>query len=206
MKAYAILFAILCQCINQISAIKQDVPWVWCYKLEKDDNSKFNDPNSCYKRNNLETYIHNHLLSYINYKYRSNYLGITPKSNRFGEEFDNYDCLDQFKISNPGQNVTSVNKNAWRWEPCHIDAVQYKKFIVKRGSILNFRVSIFIQQDHAHSGNCNSHVRCDAIMIVKNFDANTTEKPKILRLNCAQHERIMSYDEAKAWRKTAKQE
>ena len=166
-------------------------PWIWCYQLSK--NGKDFD---CYSQNNLDEYFHAHLLPYINSNYRINYNNDEDDSNS-KVTFDNYGCLDAF--DNP---VTNFNKKQWRWEPCHIDSVKYQRF--EKYGATKFAIGIYLQQeyDHSYNDSCDAHIRCDAVMIVK--DKNPS-KPKFVSVKCYQHDRIMNYEDAKKWRDMARE-
>merc|ERR1712079_60215 len=159
--------------------------------------SKFNDPSGCYKQQNLDKYMHHHLLSAVNDKYLANFQSNDLSAvNVFGKkEFDSYQCIDNFQ-----GNPTEENKKSWRWNPCHIDSVSYNQKKVRKGTFVQFQVGIFLQQMYAHSSSCDNHIRCEAMVNVKSWDK---ENPVIRSIECKAHERIMSYADAKIWRDNA---
>ena len=191
MKLTAIASITLSSLASLISASKQ--PWVWCYKL--DSSGIFEDKNSCFQKFDLNNYMHHHLLSHINSQYMTNF----NNGNTAGDEFDKYDCLESFSKQYGSEAISKNNIQKWRWDPCHIDAVQYKRYA--KAGITKFRVSMYVQNIHQpHTDKCNEHIRCDALMAVND---KRKDQPKFLSFSCEEHPRIMSYEAALKWRQDA---
>merc|ERR1712154_254762 len=167
---------------------KPNNPWIWCYQLSKDAQDF-----KCYSENKLDNYFHAHLLPHINENYRQIF---NNEEHDNKVTFDNLGCLNAF-----GKTVTNSNKKQWRWEPCHIDSVKYKRY--NRQGTTKFAVGIYLQQYHGHSSSskCDEHIRCDAVMYVRD---KKPDQPKFGSVNCYKHKRIMNYEDAKQWRKEAK--
>ena len=71
-------------------------------------------PDCRYGRYCMINALPHHLLSHVNDKYLENFQSGATN----GDEFDSYQCLDDF----PG-TATQGNKRNWRWDPCHIDEI-----------------------------------------------------------------------------------